>query len=871
MSDIVDSPLQSERHPPNNPPLVDRASKLANEVHKDGNAYLAFGTIDAGVLGLSLLKFTFKDILSEGSGALYDWMLTPVGMISSIALVVPLTAFSAVANYFSNAKDACSKQLYRNWQMSRDGIKGFRNTFRGIDNAIKATALLSSYDLRYILLPTGLCLGVFSLVNRLCNRHFIINPRKDLKDHNDGLIKAMDRWGTLSRFEGEPDEAMLLSNKNSFYLDVSQIPAILEDENAEEEAKLPGLYYIDHTGKPIPILLSTKQLGLIMNELGEKKIVHPSISDWFHIIPDQASDHFHDFTQYIANKINQGNFTDSQKQKAYLSAVGGAIFDALYMFLGIIALSALSPYVLVFVAVISVCFSLLCVFTRVHEEKDYQVDLTLTQQKAELALCAKELDYLLAEYRRLKTVLATLNSDDNAAEREALQLEAESVDYTLQAKFSELKSSRERIFASAKISTTDAVMIGLRHGVSAYIALLAAVFAASVFSIVFFATPLPQIVVLCTVAAGIALLAGFTYHALCCASASEAHYDKQAKQGLASLDDYIKELKDQTTEKLFEGLPELKSVEDAEGSKIYHLALASTLPVWHLLSWADIIRSTFSGLAKGPKLVSFFTSLLGSDESSDYANPMAGFALGFILVLSAFTFAAAYMLRGLGKYRKDLNDPHPLYDMLTGFFYGNKPESTPSKDNTELEVANEGDKDKTDDTNTKKAAAGNADETLCVDTHLANKAPIRRHSLQGPSTPVSESLEEHITTNLSPAKLRSEKDPIQRARLFDRIPEEDTNPKQPEKPVLSREDSHKDLMNFHKDPRFFPVVNESEPPPDESGPSSLYLSQQQIAQDLRSGSCTSSVGNTHGTSANSRLSPRETPSGNLPTVSVGGL
>jgi|GEM_PF-7067098 len=868
MSAKVDSPLQSECHPPNNPALVARASKLADDVHKDGHAYLAFGAIDAGVLSLSLLKFTFKDILAEGSETLYDWMLTPVGMISSIALVAPLTAFSAFANYFSNSKDAFSKQLYRNWQMSRDGIKGFRNTFRGIDNAIKATALLSSYDLRYILLPTGLCLGIFSLVNRLCNRHFIINPRKDIKDHNDGLINAMDRWGTLSRFEGKPDEAMLLSNKNSFYLDVSEIPEILEDEEeATEEAKLPGLYYIDHTGKSIPILLNQKQLGLIMRELGEKKIVHPSISDWFHIIPEQASNHFHDFTQHIANKINQGNFTDSQKQKAYLSAVAGAVFDALYMFLGIIALSALSPYALVFVAVVSVCFSLLCVFTRVHEEKDYQVDLTLTQQKAELALCAKELDFLLAEYRRLKAVLATLDPDINAKEYETLQLEAENVDFTLQAKFSELKSIRERIFAAAKISTSDAVMIGLRHGVSAYIALLAAVFAASVISIVFFATPLPQIVVLYTVAAGIALLAGFTYHALCCASASAAHYDKQAKQGLATLDDYIKELKEQATEKLFEGLPELKSVEDAEGNKIYNLALASTLPVWHLLSWADIIRSTFSGLAKGPKLIGFLTSLLGSGDSSDYASPMAGFALGFILVASAFIFAATYMLRGLGKYRKDLDDPHPLYDMLTGFFYGKNSENTSSSD-TELEVANEGNKDQADDT--KKTAAQDDDKTLCVDTHLANKAPIRRHSLQGPNTPVSESLEKHITANLSPAKVYSEKNINQRARLFDRIPEEDSDPEQTEVPSFCRADSHNELLRFHRDPRFFPVVNDNGEKP-EAGHTNLYLSQLRVAPDLRSGSCTSSVGNTHEMSENLRLSPQVTHSNTEQADLVVGL
>jgi Na+-transporting NADH:ubiquinone oxidoreductase subunit NqrC len=628
---------------------------FAETLDKNKHVYWIYGGPDGFVLAYSLLKY-IPDLIYNGSKtetaqALRDFICNPWGCAATLTLLAASTITSAYANYMGKDKENPDSQMfYVRWQAFRDGAKGARNVNRGLRNTMDAMRLFSSIDMRYALLPLSLALGIPSMYNRWWNRH-MVTIRKKSMDKNEALSQERLDWGrfdqSLTRLPAS-EEVLKKDHKNSY---------LLINKNNREKRRL---YYVNRHGEAEDLKLTPEELNTFLEKKHrlphhiDRK--HPSLIQWQTILPKHADRHFKEFNHQVSLELNQNldkkntNHEHNNRFKCYLSAGFDGFTGGLYFFMGLISLITLSPEILTTVAIISVVCAVACIFTRLQEEREYDRLLRISEKKA----------VLISEVQTLQAQLATIahqrerlhrNADDSfkrdteedeAAYQAYLRDETES-DRT----YAKIKDAYDALHAISSTSSTEAFFIGLKHGLTSHGTIVTGIFAASLINKVFFAAALPQaFVVGCVILSCAIILASIAV----VISAAAQHREQQqtdAATQLRAVNDIIHNIKNSHDTHI------LTAIENE--TAFAKLCDGTPLKQWTFLSWLEVLRSTGSGIMKGPKSADFIVLTLfdaSSHHDQENDHPWLSLTLKIALVIGAIIWA----FRALAKYAKDLRE-----------------------------------------------------------------------------------------------------------------------------------------------------------------------------------------------------------------------
>ncbi|MDF1645616.1 MAG: hypothetical protein P1U61_01360 [Legionellaceae bacterium] len=625
----------------------------------DASIYSVYGFWDVLNLAPKMIELGYESSYgmqnaSAATDDMYDWLRTPDGIFWAAITIIPTACVAAFAQSFYNSETIAGKMTYRAWQSLRDAAKGIKNAFRATKSTLGAMQLLTEQSFRHLLFPLGIIFALLSAANRIWNRS-MVNARKDMQTDNKRLGTDLDNWGSfreLTTTLPEDGSEALTKHIHGFRL-----------VNNSEDTSQNGLYYISYDyesqkAKSHLIPFNPNRVDLFLSHLQTSeytKPLRPSILQWRNLLPGIAEKHYADFHAAVASKAQKNHQSKTLQRKSYASATYAGFIDGLYMFMGLIAVTALSAEALIAVASVSILFSACCILTRLHEEKDFQKNLRISQEKTELSLHAKEVEVRLAKLNEIQWELIKI--DDSSSPRSGhqwlkerdrilkLQKEADSALNTALGRFHD---TRKKLHDSHKISTTDAVLIGLRHALAIYTALVCGVFAYALISLVLFATPLPEIVALCTVAVGGLLLIGSVCTSLWSASIYTTNQVEHHQSKEQTIYQFIEKAKNKPQKVLFKEFPKENTKQESES--LLQLGLDVALPVYGMFCLTDFFRSACSGILKGIKAVLLGLALTGNTENYDHTNPL----IWLLIVPTAVFFAIVWASRSLAKYHKDL-------------------------------------------------------------------------------------------------------------------------------------------------------------------------------------------------------------------------
>ncbi len=614
---------------------------LAKKLDQLKFIYALYGLLDGLSTSYSTLAYFFSVFSADNTSstdAMHDWMGSSSGAAIAATETITLVMFSLLANIFDDKdKNAFKKYVAVAWPYCRDSFKGLKNAYKGVRSSLQAIGMLSGNDLHNLIVPMGLAFGVISMLNRVCLRMLVKDKRiGKMKDNTKLLLKIQ---GMAFNFRPDlpqtPEER--LEYKNSYILVGAQLYYIAHDGSVEEVRIDDRALFDGNIGKLNPDNESTFKLYL-----SDKDVASLITKNGGHVPPISGLDRqaCKDFRGEIGRQSGRLN------SFALLGAAYGGIVDGLYLYMGALGLTILSPPVFMAMAVCSAVFSLMCVTTRVYEEYDFQRKLQVTEARVEVALCCKELEALLGTLKRVSDPLKPL--EDEELERlltelressnpsivadldelqrlldnfQALPPQAEAVQKAeaksafieklkviyhaeLSFKGTELKSKRKDVRSLTASSSVLAVFAGLKSGLAVYGAITSLMFAISTINAILLA-PFPPAFLIAGVATGIACLLVFVIHAL--ATNTPQLPDDTVEIECNRLFDLTERLKRPPVE-ADRILPQELEPPDVREAILESMRVPPP-PQSSVSDWGEVVRSLGSGFSKGPRLLSFLQSI----------------------------------------------------------------------------------------------------------------------------------------------------------------------------------------------------------------------------------------------------------------------
>ncbi|WP_298624287.1 hypothetical protein [uncultured Legionella sp.] len=184
---------------------IDAQSRiLAERLDKDRSIYYAYAVLDSLSTSYSMFKYFFDMFLATRDvDLIHNIMLTPAGIIAISLESLFLVGFSVCATHFEKEKEDPLKQfIAAAWPYFRDVMKGLKNAYKGWRSAIVAISLIGGLDLKYLIAPIGLVLGIFAAVNRFWLRK-MVEDRKIMMTNNAELLLEIKKLQSLTQEECE--------------------------------------------------------------------------------------------------------------------------------------------------------------------------------------------------------------------------------------------------------------------------------------------------------------------------------------------------------------------------------------------------------------------------------------------------------------------------------------------------------------------------------------------------------------------------------------------------------------------------------------------------------------------------------------------
>lgn len=306
---------------------------------------------------------------------------------------------------------------------------------------------------------------------------------------------------------------------------------------------------------------------------------------------------------------------------ALISSFYGGVVDSFYLYFGVFNLCAFAPPV--FAAILSCCivYSIINVGCRLWEEHDYQHQLVITGKQIEFELFQKKheekLDMLLTKIQRLSIDLLKVPASANASIHKELKALIQEKNALIQ-KFT---NAHQRYKEAVTVSRCASLFGGFKNGLSAQNTVFGIMFTVVTFASIFAGTACPPVFFLVCTALGFAFLASFACESWCRNTAQREQLDKDH---LA----YCQQLSQKATTFLE------SNIEQSHDTLLR--------PQVH--DFSEIIRTLFSGVAKGFRLIQFLFNYLMVKDGNNYKEslamlimmPIAGALNGLIFSFRAF-------------------------------------------------------------------------------------------------------------------------------------------------------------------------------------------------------------------------------------------
>ena len=169
----------------------------------------------------------------------------------------------------------------------------------------------------------------------------------------------------------------------------------------------------------------------------------------------------------------------------------------------------LPAHTIILATTLSVLYCILCIVSRIYEEYQQQHDIEISQHKIELALAEKELQCALI---RLNETAAMIAQTKDVKQRAQLEIKQKQLDAVLDAHVKIFEKKRHSLQKAREISFISVILIGIKHGLPIYGALISAVFAAT-FICFLLSTPVSPLFVLGVITSGLPIILGCVAHA----------------------------------------------------------------------------------------------------------------------------------------------------------------------------------------------------------------------------------------------------------------------------------------------------------------------------------------------------------------------
>lgn len=581
--------------------------KQGKKIHDSRWIYGLYGALDGLSGSFSMLRYFF-DVYYANSGLssmavadeLHDWMITPVGMIAVGLGTSVMVGVSVIANQFKRLDDKelktaaywphIKQRIVEDWPSVRDSTKALKNGYKGIRNIfVFAKGLGLGGDLRYMIMPVGLMLGVISAYNRPWLRNMRAERdrrEKKNKDRFDEILKEIYAQSTSVLGSEETPQAKLQT-----WTDFKEktAKAAIADQKIFE-AQSTSAYFSN-----------VAYLGQITGLFSDKPTYE---SFWIY---------------------------------AYLSAAFNGLLDAPYLYLGTVSLTVVSPPLWIFGAVGLLSF--ICVITRLYEEYNLQRELLVSQLNVNLALCARRFTGLFGELKIISLGLLDPNITDKEklllkkAQSEILKQLAEEMKCT--------QKCRDDLIKQSVLPRWSFFMCGLKNGVEAFGVIASVMFAvASIYAMSM--TVYPPFLLAFFVVLGGACLTLFVIDALL-GHMEELNQRFHAERDLpsSSMSDVVNNLA------LNIGSMDCEVEIDSASDTIHKMMNGIPSRPYLYQSWSEVPRLFFSGSGKGIRIVeSLLVSwqVLGVDEHYHDTDNML-----FLAKISAAIVSIVFALRGFAN------------------------------------------------------------------------------------------------------------------------------------------------------------------------------------------------------------------------------
>lgn len=420
------------------------------------------------------------------------------------------------------------------WPYIRDALRGMKNAYKGIRTTFQVLGTLVGQDLRFLMIPFGLVLGVLCIFSRSWIRY--VRAERDL------ILEANNRL--LEELKVNLDKI------NDPYLKEAACAAKLK-EIRRESARMRAL------------------------------------------------------TNCAA-------------------AYGGAV-DGLYLYMGVMTLASLIPPLFLMAAIISAAISLLCIVSRVYEQKEEQRRVMSTETKIELLLCGKELEALFAQLQDVSEKLAR---------EQIVRINPAVMMNRLELKYNEFLAKRKKLDSLLNLSYTSAFFSGVRGGLAIYGAGASLVFAAATFTALAGAS-CPPFLLLATALAGVAILVGCITFTLIKNYLHRREKKRHEANPIGQLDKLSKWIDLVKTNREYVNGLETTQLKRMVNDSFF----VDNSPLLYYQERSELTRATGSALGKGSKAVDFVLNWMQEkDQKGHYKDTpvMVGISLVTSLVYALF-------------------------------------------------------------------------------------------------------------------------------------------------------------------------------------------------------------------------------------------
>lgn len=518
---------------------IDAQSRLlAQKLDKNRYIYHAYAIADSLSSSYSMFKY-FMEVFVRNTDPdyLHQILTSPEGIAAISAEAIFLVSFSFLASVFDGEENNSVKKFIATaWPYFRDVMKGLKNAYKGWRSTMQVLSLIGGVDLKYLIIPVGLGLGIFAAANRFWIRSMVEHRKKQMNINTELLaeIKQLSNLDSLSR----------------------------------------------------------------------------------------DRDHYLSLIEYQS---------DQDRVYAYLAVGAGGLLDGLYLYVGVVSLSILSPPLLIAMSVIGAIYTLSCVITRIYEEYDFQLRLKVTQTKCLLELTSKELELTYAKLLKLQD-----NVDKTGEDLEEIQKLRSEVCRLIQ----QLEKERQLLKSQTNYTYLTAGLLGMKYGLYAYGVLTSILFTIATVCLIT-AVSFPPALLAVFIVSGLVLMAGMTAYTI------KAHYQNLKKQEAESK-------KEHPYDRLLEMKNNVEKEKNAEILNAEHFNKSlkdglqvSSSPPTYFQEWFEVLRSFASGLSKGNNFSYFALTFLQESDSDGHYHDIP--AMGVLAIMNGVLFSITLGLRALAR------------------------------------------------------------------------------------------------------------------------------------------------------------------------------------------------------------------------------